>query len=104
MQLGCIIFWRTLCRPSLFRSLGLATQLEPANLLTEKGNDNRRPDIKIQNSFDEGRQIILYLAVAGIDVDGQSRRSDANVLGPLNSRFAEKLRKYVGGAERTHKK
>ena len=61
----------------------------PANLLTEKGNDNRRPDIKIQNSFSKGRQSVLYVAIAG--VDGQSSKSDADAPTPLNPRFAERL-------------
>jgi len=45
-------------------------QLEPLHLFADDDGDNRRPDIQIQNPFDEGRQMILGVAVAV--VDGQS--------------------------------
>ena len=76
----------------LLRSLGLAMQLEFLYFFASEDTDNRRPDIKIQNPFGEGRQIILDVAVTG--VDGLSRRKDDDVDALLNSRFNEKNRKY----------
>ena len=52
-------------------------QLEPLHLFAGVDANNRRPDIKIQNLFGEGRQIILDVAVTG--VDARSRRSDVDV-------------------------
>ena len=72
----------------LLRSLGLAVQLEILYLFAGEDTDNRRSDIKIQNPFGEGLQIILDVAVTG--VDGQSRRRDDDVDALLNSRFNEK--------------
>ena len=73
-------------------------QLEPLHLFADDDGDNRRPDIQIQNPFDEGRQIILGVAVAV--VDGQSRGSCVDVAAPFNSRFIDKLRKYEQVASR----
>ena len=47
--------------------------------------------LKFQNPFGGGRQIILDVAVTG--VDGQSRRRSVDVDAPLNSRFYKKIRK-----------
>ena len=48
-------------------------------------DDNRRPDICINNPYGGGRQIILDVAVTG--VTGQSRRTDLDTDQPLDYRY-----------------
>ena len=58
------------------RSQGLVVLLEPMHLFENiQDEDNRRPDILISNPYGGGPQIILDVAVTG--VNGQSRRSDS---------------------------
>ena len=78
----------------LFRSLGLAVTLEPIHLFANiQSDDNRRPDILINNPYGGGPRIILDVAVTG--VNDQSRRSDQDTDQPLNHRFNQK--KVEGG-------
>ena len=71
--------------------LVLAAQLKPLHLYADENAGNHGPDVRIQNPFGEGRQIILDVAVT--NVDGQLRRKVVDVAVPLNSRFNEKIRK-----------
>ena len=60
----------------LFRSLRLDAIVEPIRLFDEASGDrnNQRPDILLRNPRGFGRQIILDVAVTGID--GQSRPTE----------------------------
>ena len=59
--------------------------LEPLHLFENiQDEDNRRPDILISNPYGGGPQIILDVAVTG--VNGQSRRSDTETDQPLEFR------------------
>ena len=60
----------------LFRTLRLDAIVEPMRLFANAGEDasNQRPDIFIRNPRGLGRQVIIDVAVTG--VDGQSRTSD----------------------------
>jgi hypothetical protein len=52
----------------LLRSIGLSVALEPMRLFSDfEPDDNRRPDILIRNPYGGGRQIIIDVAVTGID-------------------------------------
>ena len=53
-------------------------------------DDRRRPDILIRNPRGFDRQVILDVAVTGIDL--QSRDNDSNK--PLDDRYKQKLNKY----------
>ena len=78
----------------LLRSLGLAVTLEPIQLFANiQSEDNRRPDILINNPYGGGPRIILDVAVTG--VNGQSRHSDQDTDQPLNHRFNQKKAKYA---------
>ena len=57
----------------LFRSLRLDAIVEPLRLFSDVDEDasNQRPDIFIRNPRGLGRQVIIDVAVTG--VDGQSR-------------------------------
>ena len=66
----------------LLRSIGLVVILEPLHLFQNiQADDNRRPDIFINNPYGGGPQIILDVAVTG--VTGQSRRSDLARVGVI---------------------
>ena len=60
----------------LFRTLRLDAIVEPTRLFNSAGDDasSQRPDIFIRNPRGLGRQVIIDVAVTG--VDGQSRSSD----------------------------
>ena len=59
----------------LFRLLGLSIALEPMHLFSDfEPDDNRRPDILIRNPYGGGKQIIIDVAVTGID--GTTRTND----------------------------
>ena len=60
----------------LFRSLRLDAIVEPLRLFSDADEDvsNQRPDVSIRNPRGSGRQVIIDVAVTG--VDGQSRSSD----------------------------
>ena len=68
----------------LLRSLTIS--LEPIGLFADLfADDNRRPDILIRNPYGGGSQILVDVAVTG--VNGQSRRSDQDADQPLQYRF-----------------
>ena len=79
---------------TLLRSLlGLSVDLEPMNIFhNREPDDNRRPDILIRNPYGGGKQIIIYVAVTGID--GTTRRNDDKPNQPLVARRKQKARKY----------
>jgi len=61
---------------------------------------NQRPDIFLRNPRGLGRQIIIDVAVTG--VDGQSRTSAEAVERPLQVRYDQKLAKYGHVAEQNN--
>ena len=63
----------------LFRSLRLDAIVEPTSLFDHNLGDvsNQRPDIHIRNPRKSGKQVIIDVALTG--VDGQSRASDEAV-------------------------
>ena len=70
----------------LLQSLGLAVSFEPIGLFADLfADDNRRPDIFIRNPYGGGSQILVDVAVTG--VNGQSRRSDQEADQPFQYRF-----------------
>ena len=72
--------------------------LEPLHLFENiQTDDNRRPDICINNPYGGGRQIILDVAVTG--VTGQSRRTDLDTDQPLDYRYNQKMTKYARVAQ-----
>ena len=59
----------------LLQSLGLGISLEPIGLFVDiLSDDNRRPDVFIRSPYGGGSQILVDMAVTG--VNGHSRRSD----------------------------
>ena len=68
--------------------------VEPMRLFAELSGDrnNQRPDILLGNPRDFGRQIILDVALTG--VNGQSRTSDDLPDRPLQVRYDQKIVKY----------
>ena len=76
--------------------------VEPTRLFTDAVEDpsNQRPDIFLRNPRGLGRQIIIDVAVTG--VDGQSRTSDEAVDRPLQARYDQKLAKYGYVAEQNN--
>ena len=74
---------------TLFRLLGLSVALEPMNLFSDfEPDDNRRPDILIRNPYGGGKQIIIDVAVTGID--GTTRTNGDKPDQPLNARSKQK--------------
>ena len=60
-------------------------------------DDNRRPDILIRNPYGGGKQIIIDVAVTGID--GTTRKNDDKPNQPLGARRKQKKGKYGPIAE-----
>ena len=58
---------------------------------------NQRPDIFLRDPRRLGRQVIIDVAVTG--VDGQSRASDGAAERPLQVRYDQKMAKYGRVAE-----
>ena len=82
----------------LFRTLGVSVCLEPLGLFNEiYPDDNRRPDILLRNPFGGGRQVILDVAVTGID--GSDRKVDDHPDQPMIKRARQKIAKYRKSAE-----
>ena len=77
----------------LFRSLRLDAIVEPTRLFDNNLGDvsNQRPDIFIGNPRGSGKQVIIDVALTGID--GQSRTSDEAVERPLQVRYDQKMAK-----------
>lgn len=84
----------------LFRSLRLDAIVEPTRLFDHNSGDvsNQHPDIFIRNPNGLGRQVIIDVALTGID--GQSRTSDEAVERPFQVRYDQKMAKYGQVAER----
>jgi len=86
---------------TLFRSIGLSVALEPMHLFSDfEPDDNRRPDILIRNPYGGGRQIIIDVAVTGID--GTARTNNNKPNQPIIARRKQKTRKYEPTAEANH--
>ena len=85
----------------LFRSLRLDAIVEPLRLFNGADEDasNQRPDIFIRNPRGLGRQVIIDVAVTG--VDGQSRSNDEATERPLQARYDQKMAKYGRVAEQS---
>ena len=83
----------------LFRTLRVDAIVEPTRLFIDvaEGVGNQRPDIFLRNPRGLGRQIIIDVAVTGID--GQSRTSDEAAERPLQARYDQKMAKYGQMAE-----
>ena len=83
----------------LFRSLRIDVVVEPMGLFADlhEEDSNQRPDIFLRNPRGFGRQVIIDIAVTG--VDGQSRTSDEAVEPPLQVRYDQKVSKYIRVAE-----
>ena len=60
-------------------------------------DDNRRPDILLRNPFGGGRQVILDVAVTG--VDGSDRKVEDHPDQPMIKRARQKIAKYRKSAE-----
>ena len=86
---------------TLFRSIGLSVALEPMGLFSDfEPDDNRRPDILIRNPYGGGRQIIIDVAVTGID--GTARTNNNKPNQPIIARRKQKTRKYGPTADANH--
>ena len=82
----------------LLRLLGLSVALEPMNIFqNHEPDDNRRPDILIRNPYGGGKQIIIDVAVTGID--GTIRKNDDKPNQPLVARRKQEKGKYGPTAE-----
>ena len=84
----------------LFRSIRVDAIVEPMRIFTEAtaSGNNQRPDVLLRNSRGLGRQIIIDVAVTGIE--SQSRASDDLLDRPLRIRHEQKVAKYARIAER----
>ena len=77
---------------TLLRLLGLSVTLEPLNLFSNLDpDDNRRSDILIRNPHGGGKQIILDVAVTGID--GTTRTNEPMMIYPINLLTLDSIRK-----------
>ena len=77
----------------LFRALRVDAIVEPTRLFTDAIEDagSQRPDVFLRSPRGLGRQIIVDIAVTG--VDGQSRASDEAAERPLQARYDQKMAK-----------
>ena len=84
---------------TLFLSLlDLSVALEPTYLFSDfEPDDNRRTDILVRNPYGNGKQIIIDVAVTGID--STTRTNDDKPDQPLDARTNEKEQKYGGAAK-----
>ena len=77
----------------LLCSIGLSVALEPMHAFSDsEPDDNRRPDILIRNPYGGGRQIIIDVAVTGID--GITRTNDDKPSQPIIARRKQEKQKY----------
>ena len=78
----------------LFRSLRLDAIVEPIRLFAEASGDrnSQRPDILLRNPRGFGRQVIMDVAVTGLD--GQSRPTEDHPNRHLQARYDQKMAKY----------
>ena len=86
----------------LFRTLRIDAIVEPTCLFIDAAEDacNQRPDVFLRSPRGLGRQIIIDVAVTG--VDGQSRASDEAAERPLQVRYDQKMTKYDHVAEQNN--
>ena len=85
----------------LLRSIGLSVDLKPIHLFSDfEPGDNCRPDILIRNPYGGGRQIIIDVAVTGID--GTARTNNNKPSQPIIARRKQKTRKYGPIADANH--
>ena len=84
----------------LFRCLRVDAIVEPVRIFADLsgGGNNQRPDILLRNPRGFGRQVIIDVAITGID--GQSRTSDDLPDRPLRVRYEQKRAKYGPTADR----
>ena len=84
----------------LFRCLRVDAIVEPIRIFADlDGSGNsQRPDILLRNPRGFGRQVIIDVAITGID--GQSRTSDEHTDRPLQVRHEQKKAKYGPIADR----
>ncbi len=84
----------------LFRSVRVDAIVEPKRIFTKASasGSNQRPDILLRNPRGLGRQLLIDVAVTGIE--GQSRTSDDLPDRPLRIRHEQKVAKYTRIAER----
>ena len=84
----------------LFRCLRVDAIVEPMRIFADlDGSGNsQRPDILLRNPRGFGRQVIIDVAITGID--GQSRTSDEHTDRPLQVRHEQKKAKYGPIADR----
>ena len=84
----------------LFRCLRVDAIVEPIRIFADlsEGGNNQRPDILLRNPRGFGRQVIIDVAITGID--GQSRTSDDFPDRPLRVRHEQKKAKYGPTADR----
>ena len=78
----------------LFRSLRLDAIVEPIRLFAEAMGyrNSQRPDILPRNPRGFGRQVIMDVAVTGLD--GQSRPTEDHPNRHLQARYDQKMAKY----------
>ena len=76
--------------------------VEPVRIFADLsgGGNNQRPDILLRNPRGFGRQVIIDVAITGID--GQSRTSDDLPYRPLRVRHEQKKAKYGPTADRNN--
>ena len=84
----------------MFRCLRMDAIVEPVRIFADLsgGGNNQRPDILLRNPRGFGRQVIIDVAITGID--GQSRTSDDLPDRPLRVRHEQKKAKYGPTADR----
>ena len=84
----------------LFRCLRVDAIVEPIRIFADLdgGGNSQRPDILLRNPRGFGRQVIIDVAITGID--GQSRTSDELTDRPLRVRYEQKKAKYGPTADR----
>ena len=84
----------------LFRCLRMDAIVEPVSIFSDLtgGGNGQRPDILLRNPRGFGRQVIIDVAITGID--GQSRTCDEFPDRPLRVRYEQKKAKYGPTADR----
>ena len=78
----------------LFRSLRIDMVVKPMGLFADlhEEESNQRPDIFLRSPRGFGRQVVIDVAVTG--VDDQSRTSDEAVERPLQVRYDQTMSTY----------
>ena len=93
----CFILFVAACRclTFTFGSIGIEPVVEPVRLFDADPDldDRRKPDILIRNPRGFDRQVILDVAVTGVDMFGRVTYDDPYK--PLEDRFKQKINKYM---------